>query len=330
MSALCVLSLCGASSAYTAPGVLGSLVELKEREVERMLKLPEAREDGPWSLRLSYPAAEGSYRLGRAIGWRRETPVVIVDMKRSAPGARLGESVSVNERMQVVPTLARCQAMGVTAAMVCTDLPSYGGTWEDLKSACNFAKSQAGEAADGMRIPIIAKDLIINPIQIARAACEGADAVLLIASACLGDLSSLLDTCTLIGIEALVEVHTPEELSVATELGASLILVTDRDRATGKLVSGQAVSLAPAIPPDVTCLACGDVRRLDQVRTLRRAGFDGVAIGRMFGSIEGPGFVERMLQEEPWQRLAEVVQVPLTAFDQEDSEEGETLGERSR
>ncbi|KAL1511722.1 hypothetical protein AB1Y20_005010 [Prymnesium parvum] len=310
-----LLGVSAASAAYTPPGLLADLVELKQREVARMKKLPEAREDGPWALRLAYPAAESSYHLGRALGWRRETPVVLVDLKRSSPGDQLGATVSVDPSMQVEAALSRAEAIGVAAALVCTDLPSYGCTWEDLRAARTWAASRRGGGA--APLPLIAKDLFIDPLQIARAACEGADAVLLVAAACLADLSALLDTCTLVGVEALVEVHTPEELCVATELGASLVLVTERDRATGQLVSGQAAALAPAIPPDVVCLACGDIRRLDQVRTLRRAGFDGVVIGRMFGSLEGPLFAEQLMKEEPWQRVAEMVQVPRTAFDGE-------------
>ena len=47
-----------------------------------------------------------------------------------------------------------------------------------------------------------------------------------------------------------------------------------RDRATGRLVRGHASALAPALPPDATCLACGGIQRIDQVRALRRAGYD--------------------------------------------------------
>ena len=52
-------------------------------------------------------------------------------------------------------------------------------------------------------------------MQVARAASLGADAVLLVAGACVDDFSLLLDTCTLLGVEALVEVHTPEEVELA-------------------------------------------------------------------------------------------------------------------
>ena len=49
-------------------------------------------------------------------------------------------------------------------------------------------------------------------------------------SAAAADLPALLDTCTVLGIEALVEVHTPDEVTLASELGASLLLVNQASR----------------------------------------------------------------------------------------------------
>ena len=315
-----MLALIITSVAYAPPGLLAGLVEMKEREVAQMKKLPEAREDGPWALRLAYPAAKSSYVLARALGWREERPAVLIDLKRSSPGEQLGETERIHEELNVAATVGELQKLGATAALVSTDLPSWGGSWRDLRDAADATKARTLTGAPPL--PIVTKDLIIDPIQIARAACEGAHAVLLIAAACLADLPSLLDTCTLLGIEALVEVHTPEELRVAVECGASLLLVNDRDRATGKLVSGQAVSLAPAIPPDAVCLACGGIRRVDQVRTLRRAGYDGVVIGRSFSpaaTVSQPSFLEQLLQEEARPRIVEVVSVTRTGFMDEEA-----------
>ena len=179
-----------------------------------------------------------------------------------------------------------------------------------------FARARAppGAADDDERVlPIVAKDLIIDPLQISRAACEGAKAVLLIAAACLPDLPALLDTCTLLGVEAVVEVHTPDELTVASECGASLILVNERDRATGELVVGQAAAMAPLLPPDCQCLAGGGISRIDQVRTLRRAGYDGFVLGRaLFGGDpnDADALMTAIFEEPKLQRVSEPISVP--------------------
>ena len=242
------------ASCYTPPGVLGALVDEKRREVDRMRNLPEAREDGPWFMRLHYPANAGSYVLGRTLGWKRERPTVLVDLKRASPTGQLGITAPIAPDMVISAALVDAVKLGVDGALVCTDLASYGGSMRDLKDACTMARDgslrsvgNAAAASDGEpTIPVIAKDLIVDPLQIARAACEGARAVLLIAAAILPDLPLLLDTCTVLGLEAIVEVHTPDEMTVASG-GASILLVnesrsrigqTDRRPGCGARIAG--------------------------------------------------------------------------------------------
>eukprot|EP00964_Phaeocystis_antarctica_P059083 scaffold35062_cov60-Phaeocystis_antarctica.AAC.2 len=67
-----------------------------------------------------------------------------------------------------------------------------------------------------------------------------------------------------------------------------------RDRATGRLVLGHASALAPALPPDATCLACGGIQRIDQVRALRRAGYDGVVLGRVLAGPDGDALLAQI------------------------------------
>ena len=63
--------------------------------------------------------------------------------------------------------------------------------------------------------------------------------MLLIVAVVGGDLEVLLDACTIMGTEALVEVHTPNELEFALSKGATIFLVNMWDRMTGKLFSDQ-------------------------------------------------------------------------------------------
>ena len=311
-----------ASAAYTPPGALAALVEEKRREVDRLRSLPEAREDGPWFLRLSYPAADASYSLGRALGWRPERPALLVDIKRASPTGQLGRTVTLNPQLVVEDALRDLMQLGVDGALINTDLTSYGGSYRDLKAASAYVRTakpdlgaavEVGAEADSA-FPIVCKDLIVDPLQIARAACEGARAVVLIAAACLPDLPQLLDTCTLLGVEALVEVHTPDEVTVAAECGASIILVNERDRATGEVVLGQAAGIAPFLPPDATCLAGGGIARIDQVRKLRRAGYDGFVIGRaLYGGDprDAEALARALSNEPPLQRWGEAISVPV-------------------
>lgn len=68
---------------------------------------------------------------------------------------------------------------------------------------------------------------------------NGATGVLLIVAVVGGDLEVLLDACTIMGTEALVEVHTPNELEFALSKGATIFLVNMWDRMSGKLFTDQ-------------------------------------------------------------------------------------------
>mmetsp|Transcript_24640 Transcript_24640/g.40871 ORF Transcript_24640/g.40871 Transcript_24640/m.40871 type:complete len:310 (+) Transcript_24640:16-945(+) len=291
---------------YTVPGLLAGLVDQKRREVERFRLLPEAREDGSWTLRLAYPAPSASFAIARALGWRAESFKIIPDLKRTSPGKMLGDVKIVTQTLVPAAEIDRAREQGACAALVCIDKASYGGSASDLEEACRRTREAAVET--GQLFPIIAKDLIIDPLQIARAAVLGAHAVLLVVAAAPDELPGLLDACTVMGIEALVEVHTSDELQLAIECGASLILVNERDRARAVVMSGQAASLATLLPPDVTCLACGGINSIEQVRTLRRRGFDGAVLGRAWQGPNGKHLVEQIMREEfPPQRIAEII-----------------------
>lgn len=63
---------------------------------------------------------------------------------------------------------------------------------------------------------------------------NGASGVILITSVVGPSLEDLLNSCTIMGIEAIVEVHTPNELEFALDCGATIFLVNMWDRITGK------------------------------------------------------------------------------------------------
>lgn len=106
--------------------------------------------------------------------------------------------------------------------------------------------------------------------------------------------------------------HTPDELAVAIGCVAPIVLVNQRDRATGKVIAGQAAAMAPLLPQDATCLACGGISRLDQVRTLRRAGYDGIVLGRaLLGDRNNANaLMAAITDEKPTSRVIELISVP--------------------
>src|SRR5262249_28047758 len=112
---------------------------------------------------------------------------------------------------------------GACAISVLTDEAYFGGSVFDLFAV----RSNTG-------LPILRKDFIIDPLQIYETATGGAGAVLFIVAALndsvLGDLRDIAENQ--LGLDALVEVHTSEELHRALNAGAKIIGVNNRNLQT--------------------------------------------------------------------------------------------------
>lgn len=78
--------------------------------------------------------------------------------------------------------------------------------------------------------PLLAKGFFVDPYQLAQVRALGADAALLIARLLPGPrLAAMLSSCAAVGLEALVEVHTQQELDQAVGADAAIIGVNARD-----------------------------------------------------------------------------------------------------
>ncbi len=139
-------------------------------------------------------------------------------------------------------------------------------------------------------VPLLYKDFITTEFQILRARACGADACLLIA-AVLDDakLKRLLETARSLGLEALVETHTEEEIRRAAQVGATIIGVNCRDLRTFKTDPSLTARLVEKIPDGIVKVGESGIKTPEDVRTVRSAGADAVLIGTTFMRAENPG-----------------------------------------
>ena len=139
-------------------------------------------------------------------------------------------------------------------------------------------------------LPILFKDFVSTRYQILRARACGADAVLLIA-AVLGDveMSDLLSYARSLGMEALVETHTEDEISRAVGVGAKIIGVNCRDLKTFHTDPSIMAGLIRLIPEGVVRIAESGMRSKEDLRLLRAAGADGFLIGEALMREPSPG-----------------------------------------
>jgi indole-3-glycerol phosphate synthase len=141
-----------------------------------------------------------------------------------------------------------------------------------------------------IRIPLLRKDFILEPVQIYESAALGADALLLIVSLLnQGQLRALLLLTHSLGMEALVEVHTQAEMDMALAVGARVIGINSRDLHTFQMHPERALELAPLAPPEATLVAASGIKDRGEVERHFRAGIRGFLIGETLVRASDPG-----------------------------------------
>jgi len=141
-----------------------------------------------------------------------------------------------------------------------------------------------------IRIPLMRKDFILEPVQIYESAALGADALLLIVSLLnQGQLRALLLLTHSLGMEALVEVHTQAEMDMALAVGARVIGINSRDLHTFQMHPERALELAPLAPPEATLVAASGIKDRGEVERHFRAGIRGFLIGETLVRASDPG-----------------------------------------
>ena len=129
-------------------------------------------------------------------------------------------------------------------------------------------------------IPVLRKDFIIDEYQIYESKILGADALLLICRLLSpAALRKFISACDELGLSALVETHTKEEIDMAVEAGARVIGVNNRDLDTFEVDINNCIKLRNHVPQDIIYVAESGIHRPDHISMLENAGVDAVLIG---------------------------------------------------
>jgi indole-3-glycerol phosphate synthase len=213
--------------------------------------------------------------LERALRRPPGAPVrVIAEIKRASPSAgpiRAGADPAA---------IARDYARGGASALsVLTDRQFFDGDLGFL-----------GRARAAVDLPLLRKDFVIDPYQVAEARAAGADGVLLIVAALTAPLlAELIAAARDYQLDPLVEVHDLAEVDVALASGATLLGVNHRDLKTFTMDMTLTAQIAPRVPPDVVLVGESGIRTAADVDALGRAGAHAVLVGEQLMRAESPG-----------------------------------------
>ena len=180
--------------------------------------------------------------------------------------------------------LARAYRGAADAISVLTDSPYFGGSLEDLRAV---RREFLG--------PILAKDFIVDPRQVAEARLHGADAVLVILAVLADEeAAAVMAAARQLGMDVLVETHTADEVSRAIRLGADIIGINNRNLDTLRIDLATTERLAALVPAGTLVVAeSGISSRADVERLAPFA--DAFLVGSSLMRSEDPGEAARAL-----------------------------------
>lgn len=219
-------------------------------------------------------AAAMPHTLDFASAFRGQGPGVIAELKKASPSEGL-----IREDFRPVELAKELEAAGASALSVLCEPHRFLGGEEYLKAVRR-----------AVSLPLLYKDFISTPYQIAAARVAGADAVLLIAAA-LDDaaLSDLLAFARSLGLAALVETHDADEIDRAVKSGARLIGVNCRNLRNFTCDTSLIESLIGGIPRPCLRIAESGMHTRDAMCRARAAGADGFLVGTALMRSPSPG-----------------------------------------
>ena len=257
------------------------LSKIIERKRERLAEAMAAR--SPAEVRSEAFAARAPARrhaLREAVGAAGRVNV-IAEFKRASPSKgeiRAGASAAATARAY--------ERGGAAAISVLTEEDYFRGSLRDL-----------AEVKAATRLPVLRKDFVFDEYQVFETAAAGADALLLIVAA-LDDakLAALLGlTERELGLDALVEVHTAEELERAVAAGARIVGVNNRDLRTFEVSLETSVALAAQAHEAMLLVSESGIRDASDIARLRAHGFRAFLVGETLMRAESPEAALRSL-----------------------------------
>ena len=228
----------------------------RQRQIEPLEKVQIHAEEAP--LPVDFVAA----LLGS-----RQRPALIAEVKRASPSR--GPLAAGADPLELANTF---QNNGAAAVSVLTDEHYFDGHLDHLRQIARRFPS----------LPLLRKDFILDPYQLYQSRHAGAAAVLLIAGALPGSLLRELHRISNeIGMAALVEVHSPDDLQAALSCSPNLIGINNRNLNDFSVDLKTTRDLLPQIPSEICIVSESGIQAREDVDEL---GVDAILVGEAFAT----------------------------------------------
>lgn len=189
---------------------------------------------------------------------------LIAEIKKASPSKGL-----IRADFRPAEHAREYERAGAACLSVLTDEPYFKG-----KDAYLIA------AREACTLPVLRKDFMIDPWQVAESRALGADAILLIVAALDDGAMVELESAALeLGMDVLVEVHDEAELARAAALRSRLIGVNNRDLKTFATDLATTERLVPAMPDDAIVVSESGIFGHDDCERLARSGVRSFLVG---------------------------------------------------
>ena len=208
---------------------------------------------------------------------------IIAEYKRASPSKGL-----INGTASVKDTVSAYQHAGASAVSVLTDADFFQGSLQDLLAA-----------REVLNIPLLRKEFIVDPFQIAEAKAYGADIILLIA-ACLESaaIDELAAYAHQLGLNVLLEIHNQEELDRSPLQHIDAIGVNNRNLKDFSVSLDHSRDLVDQIPQSHLKISESGLSDPGTIRDLKSIGYQGFLIGENFMKTNAPGqAIEQFISE---------------------------------
>lgn len=199
---------------------------------------------------------------------------VIAEVKKASPSKGV-----LRDPFDPAAIARSYEAGGAACLSVLTDKDFFQGSEAALQTA-----------RDACNLPVIRKDFIVDPYQVAEARAIGADCILLIAAA-LDDqqMQGLYQQAVELGMDVLVEVHDATELQRSLAMNPMLLGINNRDLRTFDVTLDTTLTLLDQIPPSTCVVTESGILSTQDVQRMRQADVHAFLVGEAFMRADDPG-----------------------------------------